>query len=632
MEKKIILLYNEFLQQEIPALKSIFGIFHYSLKWKLILIISAIIFTVIISIGLFSFFESSRAIRQDVERFSRQILKQANLNLSRYYMEYAQFFFHLEESKEVQDWFDADREKYEYAKTYYYVVERIIQPFSFQHPELLTVTLYNNNGNERHYRARKSLSMEYSITKQPELLQAAESGQMYASIQVSSDYYGDGTGETLLPVISLLKRVSFGSTGGYVKTDFSIEPTLEILNSIDLGENSKGLIINSSGQIIAHPDPELILTSMDPGYMNEIHGSDDGSFFSEETYEMVIYTSVPNTDWKTVVIVPYRNVAGSIFRIRDFTLLIAVISLIVAIYFVFIVASSMTNRIHLLSETMKATELGNFEVRVNEQGMDEISDLCVVYNHMLERLQNSLEELTRTKILQQEAVLSALQSQINSHFLYNTLEGINSMAHLADHREIEQTTIALSNMLRYTSQYKDTIVTVQDEVKHLKDYLQIIKLRYLDDVFFHIEVEEECESVPCLKAILQPIAENSIKHGFDLNKYDSYDEHFTIRIRVYRTQDQYVRVDIEDNGTGFNPDTFKELVKKISGNNSDLKYREISRIGLLNVHYRLRIYYKDEKSGLSIQNMTDKDGGARISVIFPAGANRQQPEPQGYIS
>jgi two-component system sensor histidine kinase YesM len=587
----------------------------------MIALITSIILFVVTSIGLFSYVESSRTIRNDLERFGSQILEQANLNLSRYFREYEQFFLFLGGSREYEEWLAADTQKYEVVKKFNDIVEFYVQPFALQHPELMSLTLYKEDGYEVHYRSHTYLRGDYSIEDQPWLLDGTDSGRMFTFAHLSADYgAGDATEGSTVPVISVIRQVSNLRHEGYLKADFSLEPTLHILSSIDLGENSTGLLVDPENRIVAHRDPTRIMTPLPREYAIHISESGNGSFFSARTEEMVVYTRVPNTDWKSIVIVPYGNVARSIFRIRDVTALIALLSLIVAVYLAILVSSSITGRIHELHETIRNTELASFDTRVPVTGTDEVAGLGLAYNRMLDRLRDSMAQLSETRRLQQEAVMVALQSQIDSHFLYNTLESINSMAHLADHREIEQTTIALSHMMRYTANYEDSVVTVLDEITHLENYLKIITMRYGADITYSVRVQEDCDRTPCLKAILQPIAENCIKHGFDLNAVFVRGTPFHIDVDVDALPDGDIRIEITDNGTGFDLEKLAHLKADITGDDLHLKYREISRIGLLNVHYRLRLFYKDERAGIDVENTdgADAGGGARVVVRFPA--------------
>jgi two-component system sensor histidine kinase YesM len=333
---------------------------------------------------------------------------------------------------------------------------------------------------------------------------------------------------------------------------------------------------------------------------------------------MVIYETIPQTTWKTLIMVPYKDVARSIYKVKNIMIVIALTSLVVSILLVIAVSSSITKRLLQLRATMKLTEMGNFEVRAEVSGEDEIANLSRNYNKMLESLETSILQLTESRLLQQEAAMSALQSQIHSHFLYNALESINAMANLANRPEIGQTTIALSNMLRYTSNYRDTTVTLKDEFNHLSDYIHIIQVLYGEAVIFDYHIPEACLKVSCLKAIIQPLVENSIKHGLERSG-----EVLRMKLSVVIGADGYIRIQIVDNGGGFAEEKLIELNDLLNADHPQYKYKQLSRVGLLNVHYRLRMYYPDSSSGVFIANDRSHQG-AIVQLVFPAKWHEQE--------
>src|SRR5690606_27906059 len=135
---------------------------------------------------------------------------------------------------------------------------------------------------------------------------------------------------------------------GYLKMDVSMEPTQQILNQIWLGSNHISMIINNEGTIIAHPAANKITTSADDKIIHRIKGSSNGSFYQQDTRDLVVYRTISDTQWKMVLIVPHDDVAGSIQNIRNITMIIAIISLIVAISMVIVVSSSVTRRLQQL--------------------------------------------------------------------------------------------------------------------------------------------------------------------------------------------------------------------------------------------------------------------------------------------
>lgn len=581
-----------------------------SMKWKLVLVFISVLLFVVSAIGLFSYYETSRTIRKDVERFSSLILRQVNLNLERYYREYSEAMLQIGTSREFTDWIRVGREEaFQSYHLDYKMNENYIVPFMIRHPEILSVTLKSKQGNEFHHTATYGLEKDYTLDD--DWLQDVTSyNQIYVHVQFSDDYL-DSRGQRLsMPVMTWVK--SFGIfNSGYVKIDVSLQPSQQILSEMELGKQVTGMIADSSGKILVHTDETMILQQLDPSIVHGMAKSSSGAFLRKDTNEMVVYETSPQFGWKTIAIMPFENIARSIYSVRDMTILFAMAGIALGMLLIVAFTSSVTKRLSKLRQTIMQTRIGNFQVRVPVDGVDEVSDLGQAYNRMLEEIEASIHQLTETKLRQREAALSALQSQINSHFLYNTLESINSMASLVDHTDIEETTIALAEMLRYTSSYRDAVVTIDEEINHLQHYFRICSIRYGDGFTYAISVDPGCGDVPCLKAILQPIVENALKHGIEATG-----EPIHVDVRAQWTADDNILVRIADNGKGFDPSAYEHLRQELRNDAQGEQYRQLTKVGLLNVNYRLKMYYGQEEAGIELEPPTDT--GAVVCIRFPA--------------
>ena len=594
-----------------------------SLRWKLLVVIISLLFAVILAVGTFSFLETSRTIQEDVERFSSQILKQANLNLARYFRENEQLFITIAGSREFSDWSEvAAGDKFQMYILYERIRQRFIEPFVRYHPETLSIRMFSMNGNESIYRTANMhygliLSTQYSMRNESWFETLPQTGEVHRIVTLDAPYT-DAVGRPVAaPVITYVQKLQLRSQPSILAIDISLMPTIEILQQIQLGERSESLIIDAEGKILAHQDPAFINHNIEPALfarMDESHGG----FYWEEQNQMIVYYDVPYTDWKVLVRVPYDDVARSIYNVRGITLVIAAVSFVLAAIIVYFISGSITSRLKLLATAMRKSEEGQLSFRARVSGTDEVAYLANTYNRLLDTIHDNIREMTELRVMQQEAVLSALQSQINSHFLYNALESINAMANIADHKEIRQTALALSSMLRYTSNYKEMVVTVEDELKHVENYLNIMRIIYGDAIRYRIEADPDVADVPCLKAVLQPLVENSVKHG-----YETTGDPLTITIEVGRVSDRSIRILIRDTGKGFSDGKWEELNAQLHRDITEQDYKKLSRIGILNVHYRLKMFYVGQKAGIRL--LRGEDGaGAAIEVIVPTATGREE--------
>ncbi|WP_219637774.1 sensor histidine kinase [Cohnella sp. CFH 77786] len=588
-----------------------------SLKVKLMLSFTLVIIVIVASIAWFSYREISKSVKADIVKFSSQILKQANLNLERYYQEYEQGYLQLGTSREFEEWLKLDPENKFGFYQYYYgrsdgsgMQRNYILPLVFRHPEIMSITLKSDRGNEYHFTTRYSLLNEYSLDLEPWIKEADKTDKVLMRVVTNPYYLNEKQEKQAYLVMSMVKRFGKFNDAGYLKMDVSLEPVQAILQEIELGQNSVSMIADQEGQIIVHPDETKIAQSLPADWQARMAGQSNGSFFVEGTSEMVVFETLPDMQWKSIAVVDYPTAAGSVERVKTVTIAIAIAGLILALLLVYAFMTPITKRITRLRRMMKRTQLGDFSRRLPIDGNDELTDLSRSFNRMLEHLDENVQQLAESKMRQQKAVLSALQSQINSHFLYNALESIHSMAILSDHRDIEQTTVNLSNMLRYTSNYRDTIVTLQEEINHMLDYLKICRIRYRDALTFEIRMEKQCEEMLCLKALLQPMVENAVKHGIE-----TAGESIHISISA-ELRDGQVQIRIQDNGQGFKPEVLRRLRMQLGAENRAENYEEIKQVGILNVNYRLNMYYLPRLAAIAVGNSEPR--GAVVTLTFPA--------------
>ncbi|MCR4695621.1 MAG: sensor histidine kinase [Pseudobutyrivibrio sp.] len=245
---------------------------------------------------------------------------------------------------------------------------------------------------------------------------------------------------------------------------------------------------------------------------------------------------------------------------------------------------------------------------------DEIGTLFNEYNSMVDSLNTSIKQDYNDKLVALDAQMKSLEARINSHFLFNTLESINSMAELSDNEPIAKMSLSLGNMFRYTLKTKSEIVTLSDELNHVLDYASIQSIRFDNRFSLEVDLNDELLSQRVLKLILQPIVENSLYHGLN---YCSYGDKITISGHMDQSK---IYIDVSDNGKGIAPETLDRLTKELSEEASftELGHRNKQSIGLKNIHSRIELYY-GLGYGLSIESKQDEYTTVHITVPRLAG-------------
>lgn len=225
------------------------------------------------------------------------------------------------------------------------------------------------------------------------------------------------------------------------------------------------------------------------------------------------------------------------------------------------------------------------------------------YNSFVSTINDLIRQINLNMKKQQEQEMEILQAQINPHFIYNTLSSLKWTAHMEGSKRIEEVTGALINLLKSSIRMGQPYQTIRDEIGQLRDYITVQLLRYDDKFKVGFEVEEGVENYKTLKFILQPIVENAIFHGLDMNAEDA-----RLSIRIEKQQDIIVST-IQDNGSGMS----RVMIENILADN--IAKSSFTSIGIYNVNQRIKRYF-GAQYGISIHS--EKGAGTCVTVVIPA--------------
>ena len=299
-------------------------------------------------------------------------------------------------------------------------------------------------------------------------------------------------------------------------------------------------------------------------------------------------------------------------------ILLAMISifLIGEIISMYLVTKNLTFPIERLSRIMRHQRKNGFRFASPYMGRkDEIGVLYNEYAQLLETLNDSIKKNYRNRLISLDSQMKALEARINSHFLFNTLESINSMAELADNEDIATMSLALGDMFRYSIKTKSELVTLADELKHVDDYISIQTLRFGGRFRLVKDIPQELMTRSVLKLILQPLVENALYHGLN---YCATGDTITISARQ---ETSLLYISVTDNGTGMKPEVLRSIRDLLEEETAftELGHRQGQSIGLKNIHTRIRLYY-GEKYGLTVASC--ENAGTTITLTIPVLAGQ----------
>lgn len=360
------------------------------------------------------------------------------------------------------------------------------------------------------------------------------------------------------------------------------------------------LILDKAGnQILSknmHMNADLPAASLQSTQLTERIGS----FSMNATDYMYITEEMAEPGWKLVFYTPKNGISVDARSIVSATALIALICLAGLLLIIWMFSNTFVKRIIKLNKKMLIVENGNLKIDVTSRSRDEIGQLTNRFGNMLTNINTLIEEVYQSKITQKEAELKALQTQINPHFLYNTLSIINWKALEIDAMEISQITNTVSRFYRTVLNKGRDFIPVRYELENAKDYMHIQSIMHNYRFDFICEVDEELLQYDMINLLFQPILENALEHGIDKLRKGS--ERGVIRLRGCRSGDDLAFC-IEDNGPGMS----QALADEVIGRNS-IGY------GLKNVHERIQIRF-GQNYGLRIESELGK--GTRVFLTVP---------------
>ncbi|MCD7842534.1 MAG: sensor histidine kinase [Lachnospiraceae bacterium] len=345
---------------------------------------------------------------------------------------------------------------------------------------------------------------------------------------------------------------------------------------------------------------------------------------ADETFETVVmdgsryvfYTGCEIANgWRLVLAVPESYFLSDIQKLQIHMAILLTVTCLLAVGLVVAAGKGITRPITSLSDAMKRFGQGDFEVSCEAEGEDEIAVLANSFNQMVNDIRTLIDEAYEQEMMQQEIEMKSLQMQINPHFLYNTLDTINWIARLNGVDQIGDLTYSLGNLMRYSLSKKD-FVTIDEELKNLRDYVEIQNVRYGDRMTVSYEADPELLDTYVPKLLLQPILENAIIHGVE----DKI-EPALIQIRIYHEEDNLYMV-VEDDGVGMSQEAIEGLLDLHPANSMKKTIRRgHTSIGVNNVNRRIQKVF-GPSCGLQIQSQL----GSGTKVTLRMRILRQPPD------
>jgi two-component system sensor histidine kinase YesM len=585
-----------------------------SIRAKMVIAFLSVSIVSVLLLALCSHYYYSRAVKKDFNTISYEATSRLNYFLDYYFKEFQRSSSSLIESRTIQSWL-ASRE---HANIDVDDIERELRRYvALNFPEIQNMFLVSGNGDV--VSIKQSFTGKESYASQPWSGQPLQPQKFILPTHLA-DYPGS-IGEGVLSIGLPIFSVESLELVGNLIIDASLTEIDQAFSRSKLGKNGEFFIVSDNDTIVYHANHNWNgLTRAQTGLKGlRLPKEQEATIqsFGGADYLVAAVTSA-NTKWQIISMVPFQEMAGELHSATNSTLAILVVIAVFIILTVPILAAKFVEPILTLKNLMRQVAGGDFSVRsVSVPGMDEFQQLNRSFNIMVGRL----EELFQTNIslklkdvqsqlMQKEAMIKALQNQINPHLLYNSLGIIQSMAYMEEMPVIERMAGNLADVYRYTARFSGMETTLREEITHLQKYLEIIHIRFPDNFTSRLYVHEKFHHCPVVKLILQPILENAVKYAIEPMEGAG-----TIIVSAYDDKQDLV-IEIADNGPGIEEDRLQEIEHKLNKSSAQEveTYDDSESLGITNVHTRLVLKY-GPGYGVHIESFAGR--GTVVSLRMP---------------
>ncbi|MBO2944380.1 histidine kinase [Paenibacillus sp. F411] len=593
--------------------------FFQTLRFKMVLAFLTFSLLSIITMAYMANYYYTSAVREDFYRNTQESTSQFNYHLDYYFTQIGKSTYTLVHDQAIQEWLVGSRPftKYELNE----VDQELRRYVALNYSEIYSMSLVSRDG--------RVLTMNQPyLNDLIELSEELDSWSEGEQLKVQPTYLYLTDASYGVPGIKLLRPIYSTEDLGRIGTlviELSIAEIRNSMEDIHLGRTGEFAVVSTDRTIIYYADNEWIGQSWDATGLSKIDLSieDRAHMLDWRDKDMLVAIRESSiTNWKLVAMVPFDEVASGLKSAKQSVIIVFVLICCLAVLSFPLISGIFVKPILKLKQLMLTLSAGKMDVTASgNPGSEEFHSLFKSFNHMVERLRDQMETITALKLKevnqelkQKEAVIKALQNQINPHLLYNSLDIIKSIAYIRKVPEIVTMSQSLAALYRYSARFIHREVTLGQELEVLRMYLEINRLRFDEDSFkSSIIVNEKYYGYSLVKLTLQPIVENAIKHSIEPNRGCG-----AIYVSAYEDRQDLV-LEIMNKGKGMTAETLSALQQKLRRITEQVheSYVEQESFGLSNVHARLVLQY-GERYGVSIHTAGENgEIGTIVSIRIP---------------
>lgn len=532
---------------------------HWGLKKQFLTVFLVLITIPTILFGCLIYYQTTKTFKQQAEENTIRRLGKNEENLTSIISGMENMSSYMIYNSDFRTFFTTTKEE-THLLQYKQAVEGIKGYFTFQlmtHDYIDSIILKGNDGHSLHV-GNTATGNEGDLDREA----IVEKGRptWSNSYEITSDWGGSKKVISLTRVVNDLNHINEPIGLARIRLDES--KLYERIEAHTIQQLGNYFVMSQTGEVLLHKNESLVGNPFpDPKVIDLVVNSKKTTmnYKTDETTYLVVKKKIEGTEWVSIAIVNEAEVVKSLYNVR--ALIVDMILILVFLGVIAFIGFYLSNikRITELTDQTKQLENGDFTASVKVTSQDEIGILGLRFNKMVKTIKKYINIEYKLKLKQKETELKALQSQIDPHFLYNTLDMIRWTARIENANETGQLIERLAKIFRMNLNMGRMWVKVEEEVAYIQNYLELQKSRMGERLNFGIFYDDQIKQVAILKQVLQPLVENSIRHGFK-----NLPRQGIITIRCYKVEEE-LWVDIIDNGWGFSDDFDYEKKGKESG-------------------------------------------------------------------
>ena len=438
-------------------------------------------------------------------------------------------------------------------------------------------------------------NVKKNIPNELELFEAAENNMGRTTIINNSVETGS------IQVIKQIKDIVTMRPLGFLRTSIRLSEINKITKNIDFGSEGTVFVLDKNNQLIgdSHTNIENSedLLKNKSGILNY--------WIGKQKY-ILIYDTSSYLGWKIVGMIPMKYLNQKLENLKIFIVILSVLSFAISLLLSRVLARLLVRPINNMTIVLEKVSRGDFSALLPENRKDEIGKMSSIFNYTINKVNYLLNEVARVQLLEKELKFKTLQAQINPHFLYNTLDVINWMARKEGNESICNMVTAVSDLMRISISNRENIITIKSELKYVKDYLYIQKVRYGDRISTSFSIDESILNAKIPKLTLQPLVENAVVHGIEGKSGKG-----EIYISCQKNGDDILLL-VKDTGVGIPKAVLTKLLEKPSVLEENISH---TKLGLLAVNERIKYLY-GRNYGLQISSEENKWTKVMIRIPY----------------